>query len=786
MNRHIDSIYLSFISLLAMAWGCSTTKVIPEGQSRLVANRVEVENLKEFPNADISAAEILSYIKQKPNTYFIFGWNPFLNVYNWSNGKGKGWDRFIKKIGQAPVIYDTAMTASSLNNINNYLINRGFYGSHVQDSIITKNKKSIAYYKVRLGKRYRIDSISYDIVDTSIVNLFYNDVNHNTYLKKGSYLSVKVLEKEAERASQLFRNAGYYGFTGNYFFFKADTLKGNGTADLFVTIDNYTRNESPASAKPHNVYSIDSVNIELVRNNSGYDGIVTALKSDTANFRGINIIYKGKPFIHRKVVSRLNTVKPGTVYDEQTIANTYSRFSNFGMFSAVNIQVDEIDSNRVNTNIKLVASQQQGYKIGLNASTNSNALLGISPSISYYHKNLFKGGELFNISFMGDFQYWVGKKTRSTEFGVSTSLSIPNFVGLPNRFFRGSTLPRTAFSLSYSFQERPEYTRNIISSTIGYTWNVHRRYFYTLNPIQLNIVNLSKVKQSFLEGLDNPFLKNSYQNHFDLGLGFTFYYTTNPDGDNTKSYFYFRTQTDIAGNVMSLFNGLMEKNSNNERKFWNTPYAQYAREEISAVYTWKFGDNRDHAIAARAMVGIGTGYGNSDVLPFEKLFWAGGANSLRAWQARTVGPGYAQRDTTWSLPNQTGELHLEANLEYRFPLFWMFDGAIFIDIGNIWNLKHSKSESNTLGLTDISKISGVGKGDYATANFNKGLFRFNNFYKHLAFDCGIGLRFDLEFVLLRLDMGFKTYDPEYNSWNGPGNWFKKNNYGIQFGVGYPF
>ena len=179
---------------------------------------------------------------------------------------------------------------------------------------------------------------------------------------------------------------------------------------------------------------------------------------------------------------------------------------------------------------------------------------------------------------MGDFQYWVGKKTRSTEFGVSTSLSIPNFVGLPNRFFRGNTLPRTAFSLSYSFQERPEYTRNIISSTIGYTWTVHRRYFYTLNPIQLNIVNLSKVKQSFLEGLDNPFLKNSYQNHFDLGLGFTFYYTTNPDGDNTKSYFYFRTQTDIAGNVMSLFNGLMEKNSNNERKFWNTPYAQYARE----------------------------------------------------------------------------------------------------------------------------------------------------------------------------------------------------------------
>lgn len=785
MNKHICHIYLSFIFLLAAVWSCSTTKVIPDGQSRLVANRVEVENLKDFPGADVSASEISSYVRQKPNTYFILGWNPFLNVYNWSNGKGGGWDKFVRKIGQAPVVYDTAMTRSSLSNISNYLVNRGFYGSYVKDSVVTKNKKSTVFYKVKLGKRYRIDSINYSFADTSIVKLFYEDLP-NSYIKNGSFLSERLLEKEAERASQVFRNAGYYGFTGNYFFFKADTLKGDGTADLYVTVENYTRNEAPASAMPHRIYTIDSVNVELVRNGAGYMGGRHLLKADTANFRGINIVYKGKPFIHRKVVSRLNTIKPGSTYDEQTIANTYSRFSNFGMFSAVNINVEELDSNKVNTNVRLVASQQQGYKIGLNVSTNSNALLGISPSISYYHKNMFKGGEFFNISFMGDFQYWIGKKTQSTEFGVSTSLSIPNFVGLPNRFFKGNTLPRTVFSLSYSFQERPEYTRNIISSTIGYTWNVHKRYFYTLNPIQLNIVNLSKVSRSFLDGLDNPFLKNSYQNHFDLGLGFTFYFTTNPDGDNSRSYFYFRTQTDIAGNVMSLFNGLMDKNSNNERKFWNTPYAQYAREELSAVYTLKFGADRNHALAGRFLVGIGTGYGNSDVLPFEKLFWAGGANSLRAWQARTVGPGHAQRDTTWSLPNQTGELRLEANIEYRFPLFWMFEGALFADLGNIWNIRHSKDDSDNLGLTDITQISGVGRGDYVAANFNKGLFRFNDFYKHLAFDCGIGLRLNLEFVLLRLDMGFKVYEPEYSSWNGPGNWFKKNNYGIQFGVGYPF
>ena len=275
----------------------------------------------------------------------------------------------------------------------------------------------------------------------------------------------------------------------------------------------------------------------------------------------------------------------------------------------------------------------------------------------------------------------------------------------------------------------------------------------------MNIVKIYNMKPDFYESLRDPFLINSYQDHFDLGMGMNIYYTTDASPVPAHSYFYLRWQNDLSGNLLSLFNNAMPVNENGERLIWGSPYSQYYRTEGSVVYTWKFGKKEEHAVAARLLAGVGVGYGNSVTLPFEKLFWAGGAYSLRAWQARSVGPGYAQADTTFTIPNQTGDMRLEANIEYRFPLFWDFEGALFADAGNVWNLRNGSPES---------------------------LFRFDSFYRHIAADWGAGLRLDLNFVLLRLDMGMKIYDPSYQSWYGPRKWLKKGNYGVQFGVGYPF
>ncbi len=791
--RNPYKIFLLLIAALFIT-GCSTTKVIPENESRLKANKIIIENPDGYP-----ASELQPYIKQKPNSYFIFGWNPFLNIYNWKSDKENGWNNFVSKVGQPPVVFDTTLVTSSKTNIYNHLVYDGYYNSIVRDSIVTRNKKTTAFYKIKLGNRYEIDSIKYSVTDPGIAPDFFLDTA-SSLISKGDILSENLLEQESQRAEEFLRDRGYYNFSKNYFFFEADTLEKRGKASLNITLEDYTRNEQPKDAKKHIKYTFDTVyvftqrNIQQGRVNYRTDSVNlqdTLLqnyripKLDTAEYRGTYLIYRGRPIVRRSLLARMNRIERGGIYNEQSVANTYRRYSNLGIFSSVNVQLEETDSAKVKSNIRLTASALQGYKLNLEASTNSSGLLGVSPTISYYHKNLFRGAEIFTISLMGDFQFKFNSDIRSTEFGISSTLSVPNFLLLPDRWFQSTQLPKTEFAISYNFQERPEYTRNIISASYGYSWSSNNRLFFRINPLQVNIVKLSNLSQSFYESLRDPFLKNSYQNHFDLGLGANFYYTTDASAVPSKSYFYLRWQNDIAGNLLSLFNNALPKNEAGERMIWGSPYSQYYRSEISAVYTWKFGKNNDQALASRLLVGAGTGYGNSISLPFEKLFWAGGAYSLRAWQARTVGPGFAQQDSTFSIPNQTGDLRLEANVEYRFPLFWSFDGALFFDAGNVWNFRRDYSDQEIKTHYNDGASAQYSEDELITYN-EEGVFKFDSFYRHIAADWGLGLRLNLDFVLLRLDWGLKIYDPPTNKWMGPDDWFRKGNYGIQFGVGYPF
>jgi hypothetical protein len=269
-----------------------------------------------------------------------------------------------------------------------------------------------------------------------------------------------------------------------------------------------------------------------------YNDSIAFIKKDTIKNNNIYIVSRrAKQFIKPKVLSRMNLITPGNIYDERIVKNTYMRFSAIQLFNSVNIEMNPVENNIVDCNIKLTSSSLQGYKLSLEASSNSSELIGISPGLSYYHKNLFRGGEVFNIGFVGNFQFKPKSDIRSNEFGVSASLDIPNFLLVNDKIFRGPVIPSTQFSVSYNFQQRPEYKRNIISATYGYLWNVRNRLFYKINPIQLSIVKIFNISETFYESLNDPFLKNSYQNHFDLGLGTNFYYTTDASTPHKKSYF---------------------------------------------------------------------------------------------------------------------------------------------------------------------------------------------------------------------------------------------------------
>ena len=722
---------LTVIMILMTAISCSTTRVLQEDQYRLADNNIKVTNDRKFNTSSLTA-----YIKQKPNPSVIFGWNPFLSVYNWSNGKGKGWDKFVQKIGQAPVIYDADMVGSSIESIAEHLEYQGYYGSVVQADVKVRKKKVAVSYDVTLGKRYPVSSIEYVLPERGEFREAFLQDTSSLSVRTGDFLSEASLEKESEQSASSMRNKGFFDFSKNNFFFEADTLTNPDEAALKVTINEYTRNENPRDASPIRRFHIDNVDISYPEN----------LK------------------IRQKVLRDLTTIYPGQVYSEDIVNNTYSRLSSLKIFSTVNIGMTPKDTNLVDCDINLSQSKLQRVQVNLEASSNSSGLLGISPQLSYYHNNIFRGGETLNLSFMGNFQFKFNDSVRSNEFGVSAGLSFPKFFPLPYSMFTGA-IPRTDVNLSYNYQDRPEYTRNIISTSYGYSGNRNNRLFYQAYPLQMNIVKLFNLDPDFYDSLAaDPFLRNAYQNHFDLGSGLMLYYTTDASSIPEETFFYTRFQFDIAGNMLSCFNSLMKQDSNGSRTIWNTPYSQFVRGELTLGRTWVFGRKSGQSIATRLLAGAGYAYGNSTALPFEKHFYAGGSNSLRGWQARTVGPGLSQMDDSFVIPNQTGDMKLEANIEYRFDMFWKFAGAVFVDAGNIWTLRN-KGEGNS----------------------DESMFSWNTLGESIAANWGVGLRLDFGFLLLRLDMGVKMHDPaRVEKWVTPDLWFERDGYALHFGVGYPF
>jgi len=716
------SFVVTAAALLTAMVCCSTTKVLTQDQRRLKSNKITITNDKEFNSSDLTP-----YLKQKSD-----GWSPLQYVYNWQNGKGKGWDKFVIKLGTAPVIYDSTLVGSSIGNLVNHLEYLGYYDSHIDTSVTQlKNKNIRVNYAVTLGKQYKIKEIKYIVKQTGNFrsDFFADTVNSN--IKSGTILSQAKLEAETVRSAEAIRNKGYYDFSKNYYRFEADTLENPGYANLKVIVDNHTRNESEKASVTFEKYSIGSVSVSYPEN----------LK------------------VRDKVFKNLTNIHSGDLYTEKSVNTLYSRYSSVAMFSSVNIQMNpRVNEAIVDCDIALQKSKINGFKIGLEASVNSTGLLGISPELSYYNKNIFRGGEVLNISINNNYQVkFTDSSVKSNEIGLAASLTLPRMLIVPNTLIKGPNIPRTEFKASFNYQSRPEFARRMFSASFGYT-GIWRKYFrYQVSPLSANYVRMPRIDEEFQKSLEtNPFLKNSYQDHSDLGLTSTFYYSSSTSLTPTDSYWYTRLGFDISGNVLSLFNPIARKNDEGQSLFLGVPYSQYVRAELTLGKTLVWGQKSGHSLAMRLLGGIGYAYGNSTAIPFEKHFYCGGANSLRGWTARTVGPGSTPLSELWVIPNQTGDMKLEANIEYRLRFIWKLSGALFIDAGNVWNIGKNADE----------------------------LSRFN--FATIAAAWGYGIRLDLSFIVLRVDLGMRIYDPcATEKWVKPKNWYK-DNYAIHFGVGYPF
>ncbi|MBQ0024327.1 MAG: BamA/TamA family outer membrane protein [Bacteroidales bacterium] len=720
--------------ILLLAASCSTTRRLQEGELRLADNTIRIVD-----GGDYDVSDLTPYIKQKPNGYFVGRFNPFLCVYNWSNGNGSGWDRFCEKLGQAPVVFDSTLVQPSITGILNHLEYMGYYGSEVSASTDVKDRKAFVRYDIHLGKQYPVESIRYTVRDT-VLNAIMQADSTNYTIFPGDPLSQDALEKESERLAQLFRNHGYWGFSKNYFFYFADTTTVPSMAKLNVNIEEYTRNESPENASPHKRYVISKVNI-----------MPQAGLKVRPNF-----------------LNSLNRIEEGSLYSEETISNTYERFTSVPAFSTVNMQIDEADSSSLSCNILLSPSKIQSVKVNLDASFNSNGLFGVTPSLIYSHKNIFGGGEIWNLGFKGNFQFRFNDPVRANEFSFNTSLVVPQFWLLPQRFFNRK-VPKTEIRASFSYNDRPEYTRDVVSFQYGYLWNRNdNRLSFQVAPVWLSLVNTKNISEEFIQKIPDPTIIASFVSHIDLGSRSSVYYTTSNQINPDHTYFYFRGNLVTAGNLVNALYSLSGKDEDEgERTLFNLNYNQFVRLELSAVNTLRFGSSNQFALATRLLAGAGFTYGNSFNLPEEHSFYAGGANSMRGWQARTIGPGCAELYDGYIIRNQTGDMRLEANAEFRFPIVWKLKGCVFADAGNIWLMQNRVNHK--LGLLDEDAE-----------------FRFKTMLRSSGLDWGLGARLDFGLVLVRLDIGYKLYDPRQQSWLGPKQWFKEEGYALHFGIGYPF
>lgn len=701
-------------------YGCSTTKNLPEGASRLTSNKVEIVG-----KAKVSESDLSSYIKQQPDKGFIFGWSPMVGVYNWSNGTGSKIDRLWEKIGVAPVVFDPMLVKSSEDNIVTHLESLGYYGSSVKTVVSEKDKLAKVTYTVSPGKRYQMDTIIYDLPSGEFASEFLADSSSFT-LRQGDFISEKALEAESVRSAAYMRDLGYYSFNKNNYFFEADTL-GPRTV-LYYRIKGHTRNESALNDAPILKYRVGEVNI----------------------YHPADIPFR------ESLLRKFNTIRPGTVFSDKTVNTTYSRLSSIKVFNSVNIEMNPADSAKVNYDIRLSGANPKGFKTNFEASSNSSGLIGVSPQISFYHNNVFHGGEQLTLGFTGNWQFKPGSDVRSTELGLSTGLLFPKFLGYPLYKIKGANIPSTEMKVSFNYQNRPEYRRSIASLSYGYTGQVRTKAYYQFYPLQLNLVKLFNISEDFGQSLEeNPYLWDSFHDHIDLGASGTLYFTSNPDIVPKTSYRFLRLSADLSGNILSLFNSILPfDDATGKHRLLGLPYNQFVKAEISAGNVFRFGRSDGQAIAVRLLAGAGRAYGNSNSLPFEKQFYCGGAGGMRGWQARSLGPGFDKTSTFFSIPSQTGDLKFEADVEYRFNMFWKLEGALFAEAGNVWNSRDD-----------------------------------NDFISSLAADWGLGLRVNLNFILLRLDAGFKVHDPSRDAgsrWLTPDLWFQKDGCSIHFGVGYPF
>ena len=765
-------LYTILLYLALSLASCSATKFVPDGSYLLDEVKIHTDN------KEIKPSDMRLYVRQNPNSKWFSTIKTQLYVYNWSGRDSTKWfNRFLRKIGDAPVIYNESDAIRSQEEIAKAVQNLGYMGASVKRTTKTKKKKLKLFYEITSGKPYIVRTLKYDISDKKIAEYLRND-STQSMLREGMLFDVNVLDAERQRITDYLLCNGYYKFNKDYITYTADTARNTHQVDLTLHLLPY-KTYVGDTPKEHFQYKINKINFI-----TDYDVLQSSALSsieinDSLHYNGFPIYYKDKLYLRPKVLVDNLRFASGDLYDERNVQKTYTYFGRLSALKYTNIRFFETqngDSTQLNCYVMLTKSKHKSISFELEG-TNYAGDLGAAASVSFQHRNLFRSSETFMVKFRGAYEAISGlqpgyKNHNYTEYGVETSINFPNFLfPFLTSDFKRRIKATTEFGLQYNYQLRPEFSRTIASASWSYKWMQKQKIQHRIDLLDISYLYLPWISSQFQEDYinkdkDNYILKYNYENRLIVRMGYNYSYNSAGgalvNNTITTNSYSIRAGFESAGNILYGISKMinMRKNKDGEYAILGIPYAQYLKGDFDFAKNIII-DHRN-SLAFHAGIGIAVPYGNAKVVPFEKRYFSGGANSVRGWSVRNLGPGSFAGDGNFM--NQSGDIKLDASIEYRTRLFWKFRGAAFIDAGNIWTIREYENQPG-------------------------GVFEFDKFYKQIAVAYGLGLRLDLDFFVLRFDGGMKAINPKYKK--------AKERYPIihprfsrdfafHFAVGYPF
>ncbi|MEI6061412.1 MAG: BamA/TamA family outer membrane protein [Bacteroidota bacterium] len=751
-----------------------------------------VKNTIKNKNAYLPSDELEGFIQQgslggRLAPYFRPGIFFYENSLKGKQTKLKAFQR--KSLGTKPIILDTLQAQNTVEKLQLYLKNKGFYHATVNKTIKYKHKTASVTYLVNSGPPCIVRNFAYFVPDTMMLSLIMADTA-NGKLRKGMIYDTYVLDDERERIAGVLRNNSYFNFSLSDINYMVDTTNAGLLADVELHIKKIkisisgTGDSTQEIQHPrfyiNNIYIIS--NADILSQARSYDTLAYQYHLSQADTTGktIYILHSGKLTLRPSFLSSSLQFSSGDAYSQLAANRTYKKLISQPIIGSANISMSVLNPENINStekqwldcNIRLIKNRLNIFNLGTEG-TNSGGRFGMGINTSIQNRNIFRGAEVLSLKLHGsaELQGSLNNQSQNSgnyflifntlEGGVEASIDFPRLL-LPYRskYMQNSKNGYTSLSAGSGIEMRPEYKRTITTSAWSYKWSKNERVKHIFTPLELNYINIfpSADFQLHLDSLTDPVYKSQYTDHLLTMIRYSII-ISNMGITKQNDQFFLRINAETSGNVPYLFDKMTGRVATAQGYYerLGVRYSEYFRIDADYRKYWKL--YHQNSLAFRIMAGIAKPYGNSESVPFEKSFWLGGANDMRGWRLRTLGPG------AYVSPNQqydkTGDVIIQSSLEHRFPIYSFLLGSFFVDAGNIWLRRKSN-------------------------DFPDGEFKLGTFYKQIAMDAGFGLRFDFSFFIFRLDAAVAIHNPaRADAWFNPEDFRVKKSI-LNFGIGYPF